>query len=164
MFNLRRKEKRAVYEEMRTQLEKVLAAGIKPTHLDSHHHVHTEWAIAPLACRLGREYGIRRIRLTRNIGQPPALVKRIYKLLFNKWRLGSRRDFRNTDYFGDIDDMKIFSAQNSLEGKTVEIMVHPLFNEEGELVDLDRQSLYRRLWSILENQPALRLSPMDPML
>jgi predicted glycoside hydrolase/deacetylase ChbG (UPF0249 family) len=163
LFILSRQEKRAVYEEMRTQLEKVLAAGIKPTHLDSHHHVHTEWAIAPLICRLGREYDIHRIRLTRNIGQPPGPAKRFYKLLFNKWRLGSRRDFHNTDYFGDIGDMKIFFSQNSLDGKTTEIMVHPLFNEEGELVDLDRQSLYRQLWSILEKQPTLRLSPTDPL-
>lgn len=30
-----------VRAEWRAQIEKVLAAGIKPTHLDSHHHIHT---------------------------------------------------------------------------------------------------------------------------
>jgi predicted glycoside hydrolase/deacetylase ChbG (UPF0249 family) len=159
LFRLSRAERRAIYEEMKAQIERVLAAGIIPTHLDSHHHLHTWWGIAPVVCRLGREYGIRRIRLTRNVGRRPTLAKSIYKTLFNKWRLGSRHDFHNTDYFGDIEDVNVFSRQNRVKGKTVEIMVHPLFNEEGELVDLDHQNLYDRLWKILEKQPALSLSP-----
>ena len=55
--------------------------------------------------------------------------------------------------------MNVFSRQHKLVGKTMEIMVHPLFNEEGELVDGDRQNLYGRLWNILEKQPALSLFP-----
>jgi predicted glycoside hydrolase/deacetylase ChbG (UPF0249 family) len=157
-FRLSHSEKRAVYAEMKAQIEKVLEAGISPTHLDSHHHLHTWWGVAPLVCRLGREYGVGRIRLTRNIGRPPTLAKRIYKALFNKWRLGNRQDFRNTDYFGGIEDVNIFSRQHRLNGKTMEIMVHPLFNEEGELVDHDQQNLYGRLWTILEKQATLSLS------
>jgi len=158
-FRLSRSEKRAVYEEMKAQIERVLAEGIAPAHLDSHHHLHTWWGVAPLVCSLGREYGIRRIRLTRNIGQQPSFAKRIYKALFNKWRLGARHEFHNTDYFGDIEDMNVFSRHRRLDGKTMEIMVHPLFNEEGELVDRDHQNLYGRLWNILEKQPALSLFP-----
>lgn len=158
-FRLSHTEKRAVYAEMKAQIERVFDAGIIPTHLDSHHHLHTWWGVAPLVCRLAREYGIGRIRLTRNIGRPPTLAKRIYKKLFNKWRLGNRNDFHNTDYFGDIEDVNTFSRPHRLHGKTMEIMVHPLFNEEGELVDGDRQNLYGRLWTILEKQPALSLSP-----
>jgi len=163
LFSLTRKGKDAVYEEMRTQLERVLAAGIEPTHLDSHHHLHTEWAIAPLVCRLGREYGIPRVRLARNMGQPSSLAKRVYKTIFNRWRLGNRRDFRNTDYFGDIEDMKIFLRRHNPGSKSIEIMVHPLFDSEGGLVDLDRQNLYRQLGTILEKQPALCPSPTDPL-
>jgi hypothetical protein len=157
MFLLNSSEKRAVYDELKAQLECLLAMGIRPTHLDSHHHIHTEWAIAPLVCRLARQYGIPRIRRSRNIGRQPALSKRIYKAAINRWRLGNRHKFRNTDYFGDIDDMKGLPETFSLDGKSVEIIVHPIFNEEGELVDLDRQNLYQRLWSILEKQPALCL-------
>lgn len=161
MFRLSRQEKMAVYTEMKTQLERVLAAGIHPTHLDSHHHIHTEWAIAPLVCRLGREYGITRIRLTRNMGKVPGLPRRIYKKVFNRWRIGNRRDFQNTDLFGDIEDCKAFTRHQSVEGKSIEIMVHPLFNEKGELVDLDRKDLYQQLESILK-QPALCISPTSP--
>jgi predicted glycoside hydrolase/deacetylase ChbG (UPF0249 family) len=77
LIHLGRKEKDGLYGELKAQLEKVLSAGIRPTHLDSHHHVHTEWAIAPLVCRLAREYGIRRIRLTRNIG-PIAITSGVF--------------------------------------------------------------------------------------
>lgn len=153
LFRLSRKEKKAVYEEMKTQLRRLLDAGIQPTHLDSHHHIHTEWAIAPIVCRLGREYGIGRVRLTRNMGHVPSAAKQFYKLVFNRWRL--RGGFRNTDYFGDIEDIDVFTKCGKLEGKSVEVMVHPLYNEEGELVDLDGRNLYKRLWSILEKQPTL---------
>ena len=164
LFNLSRQEKAAVYEELETQLQRVLAAGIQPTHLDSHHHVHTEWAIAPLVCRLGREYGITRIRLARNIGETPALFSRLYKAMFNRWRLGSRHDFyNNTNYFGDIEDMTIFVRKGRMkgrggaeerggrkepghiEGKSVEVMVHPLYDDAGRLVDLDGRELLPRL-------------------
>jgi predicted glycoside hydrolase/deacetylase ChbG (UPF0249 family) len=175
VFHLSRQEKHAVYEEMKTQLERVIDAGIHPTHLDSHHHFHTEWAIAPLVCRLGREYGITRIRLTRNMGPLPSLPKRIYKFIFNRWRLGGGIGFRwrpgggswfgwrpgggsrfhNTDLFGSIEDMNVFARNRDLNGRSVEIMVHPLYNEESELVDIDQQNLYQRLWSLLEKQPAL---------
>ena len=57
LFRLSRRERVAVYEEMEMQLERVVVAGIRPTHLDSHHHAHTEWAIAPLVCRLARVPG-----------------------------------------------------------------------------------------------------------
>ena len=161
MFRLSRREKTAVYEEMKKQLEKVLAAGINPTHLDSHHHIHTEWAIAPLVCRLGREYGVTRIRLTRNMGEVSGLSRRIYKKVFNRWRIGNRRNFQNTDLFGDIEDWKAYTRHESVEGKSIEIMVHPLFDEAGSLIDLDRKDLHQQLESILE-QPALCISPTDP--
>lgn len=153
LFSLSRQEKNAVYEEMKIQLERVLDIGIQPTHLDSHHHVHTEWAIAPLVCRLGQEYRIGRVRLTRNMGPVPSMSKQLYKLVFNRWRLRGR--FHNTDYFGDIEDINVFTRSRNLNGKSVEVMVHPLYNEEGELVDLDGQNLYQRLWNILEKQPTL---------
>jgi predicted glycoside hydrolase/deacetylase ChbG (UPF0249 family) len=134
LFRLGHPEQDAVYGEMRAQLEKVLAAGIKPIHLDSHHHVHTEWAIAPLVCRLGREYGIPRIRLTRNMGLLKDYPRRIYKTLFNRWRLGRYRGFENTDYFGDMEDMKHFSEKKKASNKSIEIMVHLRLNENGSLV------------------------------
>jgi hypothetical protein len=160
LFRLSRKERDAAYTEMKAQLERVLAAGIRPTHLDSHHHIHTEWALAPLVCRLADEYQIPRIRLTRNIGRPPAYPKRIYKHLFNRWRLTGPARLKNTDYFGDIGDLLYFSEHRWPDGKTIEVMVHPLFDEKGGLVDLDRKDLRRRLTPILKQPIDLRPKPI----
>lgn len=160
LFHLNREESGYVYAEMKAQIERLLAAGIQPTHLDSHHHVHTEWALAPLVCRLARTYNISRVRLTRNIGQGMQPSKILYKLLLNRWRL-NQRGLVNTDYFGDIADMKWMLKTRHPEGKTIEIMVHPLFDEANRLIDIDRSSLQQRVSSILESIIAIPYSPRE---
>jgi predicted glycoside hydrolase/deacetylase ChbG (UPF0249 family) len=165
LFRLSRQERVAIYEELRMQLERVLATGIQPSHLDSHHHSHTEWAIAPLVCRLARNYGIRRIRLSRNMGPVQSRAKRWYKKLFNYRFLGRRSGLvDNTDYFGDIADMNYFlntgggvsantgggasanaGVKKRLQGLSFEIMVHPLFDPTGRLVDYDGRDLREAL-------------------
>jgi chitin disaccharide deacetylase len=162
LFRLDKPVKAAAYEELRMQLEKVVGAGIKPSHLDSHHHIHTEWAVVPLVRRLAKEFRIPRIRLTRNMGWQPSYLKRLYKTVFNRWQLGGHTGLSNTDLFGDIGDLVYYSRGGWPEGKKIEIMVHPLFNENGELVDLDRQPLQPQLAPILQ-QP-LNLSPLKSEL
>jgi len=49
--------RKAFITEMKAQIEKARRSGIRLTHLDSHHHVHTEWAIMRLMIRLGRIMG-----------------------------------------------------------------------------------------------------------
>ena len=51
-------DKDGVYREWKAQIEKVLAAGIEPTHLDSHHHVHTFRGLEDVFVRLAREYDL----------------------------------------------------------------------------------------------------------
>jgi predicted glycoside hydrolase/deacetylase ChbG (UPF0249 family) len=179
LFRLSRPEQTALYEEMQAQLERLREAGIQPTHLDSHHHVHTEWAIAPLVCRLARAYGIRRIRLTRNMGTVDNYPRRLYKKVFNRWYLGPRSGLANTDYFGDIRDMKTFSgmtgegagelgagtaaAGSGGAGRSFEIMVHPLFDERENLVDYDHKDLQQELQPILHLNTKLSDSTYRPI-
>lgn len=47
-----------VYREWKAQIDKVIAAGIAPTHLDSHHHVHTFRGLEDVFVRLAREYDL----------------------------------------------------------------------------------------------------------
>lgn len=47
-----------VYDEWKAQIEKILAAGIAPTHLDSHHHVHTFKNLENMFVRLALEYNL----------------------------------------------------------------------------------------------------------
>ena len=48
--------------EFRSQIERVLGAGIRPTHLDSHQHVHLLPGFLPRVANLAREYRIGAIR------------------------------------------------------------------------------------------------------
>ena len=56
-------KKNEVVKELETQIEKVLAAGIKPTHIDSHQHMHVLPGIAGIVVRLCEKYGIKKIRM-----------------------------------------------------------------------------------------------------
>ena len=51
-----------IEKELRAQIEKVLAAGVAATHLDSHKHVHALPALGRMTIRLARHYGIPVIR------------------------------------------------------------------------------------------------------
>jgi predicted glycoside hydrolase/deacetylase ChbG (UPF0249 family) len=148
MFFLSPIEQHAVYEEMKAQIEKMIKAGIYPTHLDSHHHVHNEWAIVKLTARLGREYNVPRIRLSRNMGRLQGYTRRMYKKIFNRW-IKKHAGIASTDYFGDTEDFSMLMSSRLPAGKSVEIMVHPLFNERGELVDYDQQDLQGKLQPII---------------
>jgi predicted glycoside hydrolase/deacetylase ChbG (UPF0249 family) len=49
--------------ETRAQLERVIAAGLRPTYVDSHKHLHLYPPLLRLVLRLLPEYGIRTVRL-----------------------------------------------------------------------------------------------------
>lgn len=49
--------------EMRAQIEKALSAGIKPSHLDSHRHVHMIPAVFEVAKKVQTDYQIPRLRV-----------------------------------------------------------------------------------------------------
>jgi chitin disaccharide deacetylase len=48
----------------RTQIEGLLSAGLVPSHLDTHHHVHGFFPVFSLLVRLAREYGIPAMRFS----------------------------------------------------------------------------------------------------
>jgi hopanoid biosynthesis associated protein HpnK len=54
-----------VEQEFRAQIGKVLSAGVAPTHLDGHKHVHLFPPIFRLVIQMAKEYGIPAVRCTR---------------------------------------------------------------------------------------------------
>ena len=63
---LRRIRLSDIETELRAQVEKCVRAGLTPTHLDSHQHVHALPAILRLVLAIAADYGIRGIRLPRD--------------------------------------------------------------------------------------------------
>jgi chitin disaccharide deacetylase len=55
---------REVEQEWDAQIEKVKSAGIQPTHLDGHKHVHMLPGLFEIALRLAKRYGIGAIRVS----------------------------------------------------------------------------------------------------
>jgi predicted glycoside hydrolase/deacetylase ChbG (UPF0249 family) len=119
----------AIYDEWDAQIRRCIQFGIRPTHIDSHHHVHTTFPLLNIALSVARQHQIRHVRLSRNIGWQPSIPKRLYKTLINH-RIRSL-GLSSTRFFGSIDDALL--QRNDLPDVT-EIMVHPSLHE-NVLVD-----------------------------
>jgi chitin disaccharide deacetylase len=61
--------------ELRNQIEKALAAGLKITHLDSHRHFHVYPSLLKLVIKLAKEYKISAIRCPLGLSIFPGSVK-----------------------------------------------------------------------------------------
>ncbi len=131
LFWLNKEEKRTVYNELQAQLNKLLGKNIIPTHIDSHHHYHTEWAIGKQVIKIAQKNNIKAIRLTRNCGEGISIIKRIYKDIYNL-NLTTKR-LSKVQYFGSAKDV---TSINNPELYDIEVMVHPGYDKKGRLVDL----------------------------
>jgi predicted glycoside hydrolase/deacetylase ChbG (UPF0249 family) len=105
------------YLELRGQIEKILDAGIKPTHLDTHKHTHLYPPVLAAVVRLAEEYGIKWVR--RPFGP------------FSLWSRRMLGNCRTTDHFAGFRMTGKFNAGDVVrlierlpEGLT-EFMVHP---------------------------------------
>jgi chitin disaccharide deacetylase len=121
-------ERDALAEEIRAQIRRCRDQGISLCHLDSHYHLHTEWAIASVLIPIVKEERIPRVRLSRNCGRNLSLAKRLYKTVFNK-RIQSA-GLAGMRYFGSLDDYRNSRARLG----SFEIMVHPALAPDGTLL------------------------------
>jgi chitin disaccharide deacetylase len=118
---------RAVYDELSAQVERVAALGIRISHIDSHHHVHTRPAFFPALKAIQRRYGLRRVRLAKNFyssHQPCpadlALKKRAYNCA-----LKSVYATHTTDAFTEFVTYYHADAAKQQSIGRIELMVHP---------------------------------------
>jgi|GEM_PF-278037 len=142
-FNFSSDESEAVLFELTAQIEMLEKRGIKPTHMDSHHHFHTSLAFIPIIIKLARMKGITAIRLNGNcFEQTIPTYKKVYKLLYNTILYGF--GMAKTDYFCAIDDIE--RVCGVLKKGIIEVMVHPTYAENGTLIDAENnQPLYQQL-------------------
>ena len=130
-------EKAAVAIEIKAQIERCLNSGIRLSHVDSHHHIHTRWEVWRAAEPIIRSYNLQRVRISRNCGPNISLIKNIGKYLCNLYL--RRTGFQTADYFGNTWDVaELLSAKPQLikSAAVIEVMNHPKYNATKELVDL----------------------------
>jgi predicted glycoside hydrolase/deacetylase ChbG (UPF0249 family) len=130
LWSLDSAETCTIAAEWRAQISALLAMGVRPSHLDSHHHVHTAWPLGTVAIALAREHSIPTVRLTRNCGPDPGTVIRLYKMMFNA-RL-RRAGLVAVSRFGSALDVR--SVLGDTNGP-VEVMTHPQIDVDGRLID-----------------------------
>jgi predicted glycoside hydrolase/deacetylase ChbG (UPF0249 family) len=136
------------YAELRAQLEKILAAGVRVTHLDTHKHTHLLPPVLDATARLAEEYGVRWVRRPFDLPLPassrpvPAkvrLARRAMAPLESRMERRLRQcGVRTTDHFAGFQWTGRFTADDVIalfrvlpEGVT-EFMTHPGYCD-GEL-------------------------------
>lgn len=135
----------AVREELQAQWQHCLDRGLRPSHLDSHQHVHNIWPVGELVARFAARHGVP-VRLARNLGANLSVSKRIFKTLLNH-RL-RRLCGATANYVCTPADLYHAAPPNH---GSLEVIVHPL-DLDGDFGDASlapghslTQVLYRRL-------------------
>jgi hopanoid biosynthesis associated protein HpnK len=141
-----------IEREFCAQVEKVIAVGITPTHLDAHKHSQIHPRVMEAMARVAARYGIKRVRNpfeTANVHVGPAARARrhIYLKQLIKSRataicaarfrkLASEHGLKFPDYFygaaltGLLDSEAVIAIVRSLKDGTSELMCHPGFYDE----------------------------------
>lgn len=138
-----------IEQELRAQIERTLASGIVPTHLDGHQHVHAWPSVFAMTMRLALEYGIRGIRcsaehsvdlaglLGRHSQSRGSLLRQFVigrALAFLAFRqrghlrqagLSSPSRFYGVTHTGYLDESGLEMILRNVQGGSNELMCHP---------------------------------------
>jgi len=131
-----------VYDELAAQVRKILAAGLEPTHLDTHKHTHLAPPVLDAVARIAAEFEIRWVRRPFDIpltsGAPglEGLLKRAtsgtLQLLRGRFhRVLARHGCRTTEHFAGFQMTGRFRAPElaqlirELPEGVTEFMCHP---------------------------------------
>lgn len=154
----------ALKEEIEGQIAACWDRGFALTHLDSHNHAHEEWAVASLVLDAALDAEIPCVRLCKTFGRGIAATKRLYRRVINM-RI-RRAGLAGTDYFGDPDDCRQFCEEHGATGGagvSWEVMVHPAFDRQGQLIDSWlKRPLEDVVRPLLVHTPASNFMQIDP--
>lgn len=133
--------------ELRAQIEKVRAAGISPTHLDTHKHAHAHPRVFSALARVAKDLGINRVRrpiesLRRSWSSNGALgakqrlaasaaraVAPRFNAIARKYELRSPDHFLGLALTGHLGPGPLRRLVESLPAGRCEIMLHPGLND-----------------------------------
>ncbi len=100
-----------VEKEYTAQIEKVLAAGIMPTHLDSHHHTHMLDCNLPVFFKVAEKYNLP-VRLRQPSQKPDGITLKC-------------PDCFEEQFFGETATLEFLKESLTKHAGIVEVMCHP---------------------------------------
>lgn len=133
-------------KELRAQIEKVRAAGISPTHVDSHKHTHAHPRVMETVARVAQSCGIVRIRKpfedlrdswnsTRGrrgetmpqlaAAAAAKIASRSFEAICRRYGLRSPDRFLGLARTGSINALGLCTLIDTISDGTTEIMLHP---------------------------------------
>jgi predicted glycoside hydrolase/deacetylase ChbG (UPF0249 family) len=113
--------------ELRLQIEKVLAAGLRVTHLNSHQHLHMLPSIRRIVTALATEYRIPYVRRVRDRGGPFGLRKMIFAIGGGQ---PPRLSTIGVVEAGHLTSDRIIALLDEVK-ETTELVTHPGLNVSG---------------------------------
>lgn len=121
-FVLAQKDVAAIERELRAQIERVLAAGLRVTHLNGHQHVHMWPHVFAIVTTLADEYGIGYVRRVRDRGGRGGIMRRLSIAALNA--LGSGGSTIGVMEAGHLTADRIIDLLRYARG-TTELVAHP---------------------------------------
>ncbi len=132
------RRKLPVYEEFHAQVTRIKAAGIAPTHLDTHKHTHLAWPVLAAVVRIAREFGVRWVRRPFDFSTPdaaPLSTRLVHRAMRTQQRYFqrtlARAGVRATDHFagfqltGRLGTAELVDLIGRLPDGITELMCHP---------------------------------------
>jgi chitin disaccharide deacetylase len=135
-----------IEKELRAQIEKVRAAGISPTHVDSHKHTHAHPRVMESVARVARQCGITRMRkpfeslhdawTSSRIGTLDGIVQLMgataaqisaprFETVCREYGLRAPDHFLGLAMTGQISSSVLRQMIETLQDGATEIMLHP---------------------------------------
>uniref|UniRef100_A0A7C5EQP9 ChbG/HpnK family deacetylase n=1 Tax=Desulfobacca acetoxidans TaxID=60893 RepID=A0A7C5EQP9_9BACT len=116
--------KRAIWGEWCAQVARLRSLGLKLSHLDSHHDVHTDPRLLMVLKRLQKHTGLNKMRLPETLPiRPGALLlkNRLWSWVLRYWPPRAR----SSQAFASFVSFWVRGRQGPLPYHTLEVMVHP---------------------------------------
>ncbi|MDP4238369.1 MAG: ChbG/HpnK family deacetylase [Bacteroidota bacterium] len=147
IVHLTSSEKKAVQEELTSQIQLCRKLGIPISHADSHNHVHEEPGMLLLLIDILRKENIPFLRLTNNI-EKTSFVNRFYRDSYNSILYFHK--LTRTDYFGSTLNLRNYKKPFK-ENSIIELMVHPGQIINNQIYDVySKENLSLHLPGIIE--------------
>lgn len=119
-------------DEIAAQIDRLIKLGIRPTHIDSHHHLHAHPHLRSLVRKIGPRHGITRMRgLRMSAKGPKAMAIALAARLPSSGKRMSMPDrFSGMEVMGNKDMAAALKRELAADGDTLEFMCHPGYADD----------------------------------